>query len=269
VIFAESVGSCADLVATVVKPLLKLKQAAQAPTSFSVFVDARLLRRRLRNDPMPFSEDVVYIFDKQIEEAGLVVINKMDLLAEDVIDEIRHQLASWYPEKEIITQSSLSPTGVDNWLALLEDGSALLPTQSLEIDYARYGLGEAQLAWLDGMVYLKGAGLEAGLKLMIKDVVSKLRSRGAPIGHLKFLIQSGETEAKLSFVTLEERGWEDHIPSIQGNEARLLVNARVEMPAADLRELFHSSLVESNLEFSEDGVSYFHPKQPNPTYRYA
>ena len=36
-------------------------------------------------NPMPFSEDVVYIFDKQIEEAGLVVINKMDLLTEGII----------------------------------------------------------------------------------------------------------------------------------------------------------------------------------------
>ena len=51
VIFAESVGSCADLVATVVKPLLMLKQATLSPTSFSVFGDARLLRRRVRDEP--------------------------------------------------------------------------------------------------------------------------------------------------------------------------------------------------------------------------
>jgi G3E family GTPase len=37
VIFAESVGSCADMVATVIKPLLDLKKGPFSPTSFSVF----------------------------------------------------------------------------------------------------------------------------------------------------------------------------------------------------------------------------------------
>jgi G3E family GTPase len=43
VIFAESVGSCTDIVATVVKPLLQLNQT---PATLSVFVDCRLLERR-------------------------------------------------------------------------------------------------------------------------------------------------------------------------------------------------------------------------------
>ena len=80
VIFAESVGSCADVVATVVEPLLKLEIGVVKPNSFSVFSDIRLLRRFLLGQETPFSEDVNYIFVKQIEEAGLLIINKTDLL---------------------------------------------------------------------------------------------------------------------------------------------------------------------------------------------
>ena len=58
VIFAESVGSCADIVATVIKPLLELEIGALKPNSFSVFTDIRLLRRFLLGLEMPFSEDV-------------------------------------------------------------------------------------------------------------------------------------------------------------------------------------------------------------------
>ena len=43
VIFAESVGSCADIVATVVRPLLELRNIDLPPTSLSIFADARLL----------------------------------------------------------------------------------------------------------------------------------------------------------------------------------------------------------------------------------
>jgi Ni2+-binding GTPase involved in maturation of urease and hydrogenase len=269
VIFAESVGSCADLVATVLKPLKKLKQATLSPSSFSVFADGRLLRRRLRDEPMPFSEDVVYIFDKQIEEAGLVVVNKMDLLTEGAVQEIQDQLKHRYPGKKVITQTSLTSAGVDLWLSLLEKGSGLLPNESLDIDYARYGHGEAQLAWLDEVVYLKGVGTGTALKQLISRMVTGLRQRKAGIGHLKFLIQAGDTEFKLSFATLEENGWEDRYPAFETEEARVMVNARVEMPAEDLRELFHSGLAEGSLEYSENGVSFFHPKQPNPTHRYS
>ena len=40
--------------------------------------------------------------DKQIEEAGLVVINKKDLLAGDAVDEVQQLLSSRYPEKNLL-----------------------------------------------------------------------------------------------------------------------------------------------------------------------
>ena len=61
VVFAESVGSCADIVATVVKPLLTLGDEHIQPGSFSVFVDSRLYLHHLLGESLPFSEDVVYI----------------------------------------------------------------------------------------------------------------------------------------------------------------------------------------------------------------
>ena len=66
VIFAESVGSCADLVATVLKPLVKLRVDFESPASLSVFADARLLYRFLNGMEMPFSDDVIYIFQKTV-----------------------------------------------------------------------------------------------------------------------------------------------------------------------------------------------------------
>ena len=269
VIFAESVGSCADLVATVVKPLIDLKQNVGRPTSFSVFTDGRMLRRRLRDDPMPFSDDVVYIYDKQIEEAGLVIVNKIDLMAEKSQEETMRLLKERYPDKALLSQSSLSAEGVAPWLAKLESGIGLLPEKSLEIDYQRYGHGEAQLAWLDETVRLHGADSALAIRRIISTILDALKARGAAIGHLKYLLQAEGFEGKISFPTLDEPGWESILPVRLEGEVVLTVNARVEMPADELRSLFQESLRQANVEYREDGISYFHPKQPSPTYRYA
>jgi Ni2+-binding GTPase involved in maturation of urease and hydrogenase len=268
VIFAESVGSCADLVATVVKPLLQLKAGQAAPRSFSVFTDARLLRRRLRGDPMPFSEDVVYIYDQQIEEAGLVVVNKIDLLSAEARAEIAALMAQRWAGKPWLAQSSLSEEGVEPWLARVEGGD-VLPQRSLEIDYQRYGRGEAQLAWLDEEVRLEaGAGAAAdAVRALIGGTLAALREKGAAVGHLKFLLQTEGFEDKFSFTSLEETDWEERLPQELAGAPRLLVNARVEMPAEDLRALFLGVLNACGSAYHESGVSFFHPAQPNPTHR--
>lgn len=269
VIFAESVGSCADLVATVVKPLLALKVAEAGPASFSVFTDARLLRRRLLDQPLPFSEDVIYIFDKQIEEAGLVVVNKADLLDEAALDETVSLLQARYPGKAVLAQNTLAEGGVDAWLAGLDASTGLLAQESLEIDYARYGRGEAQLAWLDEVVTLDASQGDAGeaVERVILALVAGLKARNAPIGHLKFILSGDRVEEKLSIPSLEEPGWRERFPLRLGRRARILANARVEMDAQELRDLFTEALAACGAEVAESRVDFFYPGQPNPTHR--
>src|SRR5262245_28757574 len=60
VIFAESVGSCTDIVATVLKPLLRFRPDAQ--TTVSTFTDVRLLRMILSGASNSFDETVNYIY---------------------------------------------------------------------------------------------------------------------------------------------------------------------------------------------------------------
>jgi Ni2+-binding GTPase involved in maturation of urease and hydrogenase len=275
VIFAESVGSCADIVATVVKPLLDLGKDGIQPASFSVFSDARMLRRRLNEQEMPFSEDVVYIFDKQLEEAGVLIVNKVDLLAETAKEEVRRLLAEKFPGKPYLLQSSLNQSGVQPWLKQIQSGTLQLPEAALEINYQRYGAGEAQLAWLDLDMLIRFPENQgrALLRYALRHLLDDLAARKAGIGHLKFILHGSGVWAeggavKLSFPTLEELGWEERIPEIHGKEASLLVNARVEMPAAELTELVKTALSESGLDLEIGSGMAFHPAEPKPTHRY-
>ena len=271
VIFAESVGSCADVVATVVKPLLMLGESGFQPSSFSVFTDGRLLRQRLLDLPMPFSEDVVYIFDKQIEEAGLLVINKIDLLDETAVSETIALAQQKYPDKTIHLQNSHDELSVQGWSQLLE--ITALPDQTVEMDYERYGAGEAELAWLDEVVTLHvpdGNGRDVTIALL-SQIVSAVQAQDWPIGHLKFMVGNGRHQTKISFPTLDQTDWQAQIPDLNGQEVNLLINARVAAAAKDLQQLVQKSLENAQqtfgLTYQSEEQAYFHPGYPNPTYR--
>jgi len=276
VIFAESVGSCADLVATVVKPMLQVRRGGVVPTSFSTFVDARLLRMRLNNTPLPFSDGVVYIFDKQIEETRLLVVNKMDLLEEQQRAELLRRVQAACPEKVILPQVSLEEDGVAQWLRTIEHGALPQPDQSLQIDYRRYGKGEARLGWLDEVLEIstpQGDGGEAACAVMLA-IHRSIRAAGAPIGHLKFVVWGSDFgEAKVSVTAADEPGGEFALPPLAGSRVTLLVNARVEMPADLLETCVNNAVAESaatlGLTWTKRIQDQFHPGFPRPTYRFV
>jgi len=273
VVFAESVGSCADMVATVLKPLLQLRDATVRPTSFSVFADVRLLRRRLFGLPMPFSDTVSYIFDQQIEEAGLLVLNKADLLPPESAREVEALARERFPGKSLRIQNSLSSQDVAGWVDLLESAAIPLPGRSLDIDYERYGDGEAQLAWLDEEVALDAApGMaRAAVVRLIGAVIGAMAARQIPIGHLKMLIRWDSGESNLSFTALDEKEWQQEIPAITGRRVTLLINARVEAQTAVLRQVLKQAVdgvvADGLAGAAESNVALFHPRRPRPTHR--
>jgi G3E family GTPase len=81
VFIAEPVGSCTDLVATVTYPLRRIYGEQFSIAPLSVLIDPIRARRIFGLEPGgSFSEKVVYIYEKQLQEANVIVINKTDLL---------------------------------------------------------------------------------------------------------------------------------------------------------------------------------------------
>ncbi len=275
VIFAESVGSCADIVATVVKPMLEISRSGLKPASFTVFADCRLLQQRVAGKPLPFSEDVVYIFDKQLEEASQILVNKADLLDKSECAVLLAAVRARYPGKTIEAQNSLDESSVAGWVRSIETGSMPMPQSLPEIDYERYGAGEKELAWLDKevRVFIPGEARENCLAELLRGIDSGIRQQGWAIGHLKFIVQSGAEEVKVSFTTLPTGGWENRLPQAEKGEARILINARVAVPA-DTLDRFISDLLQHfadrhGIEYTVGLKDSFHPGLPEPTHRIA
>src|SRR5438552_1079755 len=107
VFIAEPVGSCTDLVATVTYPLRRIYGDNFSIAPLSVLVDPiRALRVFGLETGGKFSEKVLYIYRKQLEEADLIVVNKLDLLDPSRQRTLRDKLALEFPRAEIFAVSA-------------------------------------------------------------------------------------------------------------------------------------------------------------------
>src|SRR5438445_1303688 len=89
VILAEPVGSCTDLVATVVQPLRDLYAERFEVAPYPVLFKPSHGLKILRGDPRSgFSPKAAYIFKKQLEEADAVVINRVDEISPEALGEL-------------------------------------------------------------------------------------------------------------------------------------------------------------------------------------
>ena len=104
VLLGEPVGSCTDLAATVMRPLKSLHAEQFNLAPLSVLVDGKQVRvlARLRAEageapPGRFPDHVLYIYEKQLEEADLIVLNKADRLAPGELAELTASLRRGFP----------------------------------------------------------------------------------------------------------------------------------------------------------------------------
>ena len=110
VFLAEPVGSCTDLVATVSYPLRRLYGDRFEVAPLSVLVDPKRCARVLGVGPesdRKFSQKVVYVYEKQLEEADLIVVNKCD----------EASARSWLRAELTKCQSAVTRSGVSATVA--------------------------------------------------------------------------------------------------------------------------------------------------------
>src|SRR5258707_9997833 len=144
VLLAEPVGSCTDLVATVVQPLRDLYgerfQVAPYPVLFKPSHGLRILRNEAGSG---FSPKAAYIFRKQLEEADAIVINRIDELQPGAVNVLAGLVAKEYAGVPVVRLSAKTGQGFEGLVELLDqDGN--FGCKILDIDYDIYAECEAE-----------------------------------------------------------------------------------------------------------------------------
>lgn len=268
-IFAESVGSCTDLVATLAIPLARFRP--DLSIVIPVFADAELLGSILENRSAFIDESVRYIYRKQLEEADFIVLNKKDTLSPPQTSVIRAVIAQEYKTKIAVFQDSRRNSDVMQWLRLI-DRVEVGNRTSLDIDYGIYGEGEARLAWADKefMIMTEKENAVTVARFIIGRVFDRIQEQRLTIGHLKFFIQSGARNEKVSFTTTSTSS-SFRLSMPDSRQLALVVNARIQAEPQVLSNTIDSVINQTVGQFectiTKGKQSVFSPGQPTPTYR--
>ena len=276
IILAEPVGSCTDLVATVIQPIKRLFDAEFKIAPYSVILKPSHGRRILRNEKRSgFSPKAAYILRKQLEEADVILINRVDELSADQVAELQSLVQEYYPGIPLLCISAKTGDGFEALTGLLEQEGDF-GRRVLDIDYDTYAEGEAELGWLNSSLRVTSNNTFS-LDQFLLDIVNRMRDRlaelSAETAHLKTI---GLWEGFFGVANLisSENEPELSLPSnCDVKCADVIVNARVACDPELLEQLVLDVVqsacesIEATAEFRQ--TQSFRPGRPVPTHRYS
>ncbi|MEZ4711166.1 MAG: GTP-binding protein [Caldilineaceae bacterium] len=266
IILAEPVGSCTDLIATVLRPLVNFYGEQYRLAPLTVLHDAT---RNLD----AFAPDVRYLHDRQLAEAELILLNKCDLLLGDLAPPLT-TLTAAYPQAQTFAASAKSGDGVDVWLDIMLGQESRNP-EALLIDYDRYAQAEAALGWLNarGLVRADEPFCTATwLDALLSGLAQACADEKAPIAHIKALATTPQVSLKASIAQAQPSvTWDVHAADTFATHLDFTLNVRVNAAPMLLERLVHLTMEQVK---PNRGARYyfthfecFSPLPPVPTHR--
>lgn len=274
-LLAEAVGSCTDLQATVIRPLSAHYGERFTPAPLLVVVEPERLDALRTSLPLDDTEsDMSYLFGKQLQEADVIALNKIDLIGAAKAAAVIADLRERYPTATVLGYSAKTGEGLEQlvslWLGSEPAG------RGLDIDYDRYANAEAALAWLNlslDVTAAKGFDPDTWARKLLEHLSATAARYGWMIGHVKVSLESAAGD--LSKVSVTAGGAEPTVDAVAGRsftEAVARINARVacepeELDAAVAEAVEEVSAATGTSAVQSAGVPSFKPGYPRPTYR--
>ncbi len=274
VILAEPVGSCIDIVATVVQPLQRL-----FPGKFRIGPYGVILKpshgRKILSDKRSagFSPGAAYIFRKQLEAADFVILNRIDELSPDEVDRLAELIATDYPAAPVVRLSAKTGAGFETLLEML-DRQGEFGRRMLEVDYDVYAEGEAELGWLNSSLRVVAPApfslddLSLGIVRRLQQLLVAFGAEPAHVKTISMAVDSYSVANVVSSDTPAVLSRESHATTC---EADVIVNARAAAAPGALEEQMLAAVGVTCQALSATAdllnTRSCSPARPRPTYR--
>lgn len=274
VIIAEPVGSCTDLVATVVQPLKDLYEDELEVTPFMTLIDPIRAKTIFLEEDHLLSEKVVYIIKKQLEESDAILLNKIDRLTKEEKTELAAVLKELF-NKEVIAFSAKTGEGLEDVIRY-QSTAKQYGRNITEVDYDIYAEGEALLGWLNANVFLKSKE-DMDVNNILLDFIDGMKKQFSDIdvepAHLKISMIADKELCVANLVSNVEDPVLSNPVTSRIKDGQLVVNARVEADPEVLREKVMSNIKrvseKFDLYFKITDIASFKPARPVPVHRYS
>lgn len=255
VIFAEPVGSCIDLSATILQPLKAYFSEQFQLAPYTVLADPE---EYLRMQAVDADADLAYLYRYQLDEADLLCFSKADLC---------HAM----PPGADFHLSGHTGQQVDAWLdAVLHSGRPAGTHLLRNVDYTRYAEAEAALGWLNwrGDIRLDQPASPALVAGPILDELdAELTAAGIRIAHLKILDRcpTGYVKAGLTR-NGEEPGAEGDLTASFALDHTLTLNLRATGDPAVMERIVRAATARAG-RWQNEHLQAFRPAPPRPERR--
>ncbi len=180
IILAEPVGSCTDLVATVLRPLTQFYGEQYELAPLTVLLDCN-------RNVSDFPAEVRYLYQQQLAEAELLLLSKSDQMTPQQRMEQLNVRQALFPQAHILPVSAQSGEGVERWLDVVLGQTSANP-EALVIDYERYAAAEAALGWLNAKGQVRADttySVRRWMDLLLSTLDTLCRRQSAGIAHIK------------------------------------------------------------------------------------
>ena len=273
-ILAEPVGSCTDLCSTLIQPLKKLFPNAFEVAPLSVLVDPLKLFATLKNLDS-HKEGSGYIYIKQLEEADYIVVNKIDLLENNQIDELKDLINTKFSDYPICWISSQKSIGVEDWIVVIlsdiKSGKRLA-----NVDYDVYALSESRMGWynasfmigLENLTIMDWQGFNREILALIQK---EFESKKIIIAHVKTFLKSGVNFSAGNIIN-EIEGVDIRGTEFASRSVRMVINIRAETSHWTIDEIVNDvlqSYMEHGFKFEIIAKKHFTPMRPEPSHRFG
>ncbi|MDD1768679.1 MAG: hypothetical protein LUQ55_01695 [Methanomassiliicoccales archaeon] len=266
IILAEPVGSCTDLLATVVAPLKTVYPDEFEVAPLMILVDST----RLLSDAIGSETPGDYLRRHQIEEGEVVVLTKTDMTPKERVEELKGIVRKINQKATIVTYSSITGEGLGE---LIENVSSnrVSKNNPVDIDYDIYAAAEAELGWYNGSFRLTLPGKTDTYDMTMRVLRSVSDEYEADdVAHVKIMLVSETNALKMSLVCQYV-----NVDGVKGSRygegaSSLIVNARIVSSPDRLKDIVRkavaSSLERIGLQADSFEDDSFSPARPEPTH---
>jgi len=274
IVIAEPVGSCTDLVATVIEPMKDLFGDRFELGPLVVLLKPEHGKKILGTSTRKgFSPKAEYIFLKQLEEADAIVINKIDKLTNEEQSQLMKSVKDKFPDVPAISASVREDTNMDRVFELFEQPPRQRSAM-MDVDYETYAIGEAELGWFNCKIDAASDdkfSLDDLALSLVEDIGAEINNLGGEVAHLKVIGQTMQNSAVANLVSSDGVSELSLASEILIDKAELLVNARVAASPQQLEDTVEKVTKAVGQRFAValtlSNIQCFRPSKPTPTHR--